>query len=452
MDFDTLLELGDIVDVRYPAKGFIVIKPYGMKIIKNLYMLFERELEKDGHLPVHFPAVIPEKNLKLEGEHFKGFESEVFWVTKAGLNELEESYLLRPTSETAIYPMYALWIKGWRDLPLKCYISGTVWRYETKSTRPLIRGREFLWIETHDAFRDEKEARAQIDKDLKIANKVIKEQLKLDFLMLRRPDWDRFAGAVETYAVDTLLPDGKVLQIATTHYLGENFARVFNIKYMDKEENEVYVHQTCYGIGISRILASLLYVHSDDIGLRLPSSVAPYQVVIIPIGDVSVYTNKVYNYYKDKYRIYIDSRELSPGNKFFYWDKKGVPIKIIIGEREKDTETIEVATRTKEKHIIRFGESLDKFLQDQDNKLEYKMKIYDAKDLEDVGKIIENGGIARAPFYSIHKEGQEFYKIIKDKFKAEIRGIRIDKEEKVEGKCIVSGKKAEYMVYIAKQY
>ncbi len=453
MDYDSLLELGDIVDIRYPAKGFIVIKPYGMMIIKNLYKLFEEQLEKDRHLPIHFPAIIPENNLRLEGEHFKGFEGEVFWITKAGLNELQDKYVLRPTSETAIYPMYSLWIKSWRDLPVKYYLSGTVWRYETKATRPLIRGREFLWIETHDAFPDQEHARTQINKDLEIANNVIKDRLKLDFLMFRRPDWDRFAGAVETYAIDTLLPDGKVLQIATTHYLGENFAKVFNIKYVDRDENEKYVHQTCFGIGINRILAALIYIHADEIGLRLPSSIAPYQAVIIPIGDVDEYVNKVYNVYANKYRIHIDNRDgITPGNKFYYWDKKGVPIKIIIGKIEKDNNTIEISTRSGKKERIDLGESLDKYLELNDKDLDYKMKIYDAKSIEDVGKILEIGGIARAPFYSIYKEGEEYYREIKEKFKAEIRGVRIDKDEKPEGQCIVSGRKAEHVVYIAKQY
>lgn len=451
---DELLEIGDVVDIRYPAKGFIVIKPYGMMTIKNLYRLFERELERDGHLPIHFPAVIPERNLKLEEEHFRGFEGEVFWITRAGLNELEERYVLRPTSETAIYPMYSLWIKGVSDLPMKYYISGTVWRYETKSTRPLIRGREFLWIETHDAFRDEKEAREQIYRDLEISNRVIRDKLKLDFLMLKRPTWDRFAGAVDTYAVDTLLPDGKVLQIATTHYLGENFAKVFNIKYMDSDEKQKYVHQTCFGIGINRILASLIYVHSDELGLRLPSSVAPYQAIIIPIGDVSKeYVDKVYNTYRDRYRVSLDIRQgITPGNKFYYWDKKGTPLKILIGKKEENSNTITISFRDGSKDTIPLGESLDRYLERFDQSLRHSLKIYDAKTLEDVGKIIESGGIARAPFYSINKEGEEYYRIIKEKYKAEVRGIRIDKEERPEGKCIVSGREAEVIVYIAKQY
>lgn len=453
MKFDDLLELGDIVDIRYPAKGFIVIKPYGMLAIKNLYRLFERELEIDGHEPVHFPAVIPERNLRLEEEHFKGFEGEVFWITRAGTNELEERYVLRPTSETAIYPMYALWIKSYRDLPVKYYLSGTVWRYETKSTRPLIRGREFLWIETHDAFRNEKEARSQISRDLEISRRVIRDRLKLDFIMVRRPSWDRFAGAVDTYAVDTLLPDGKVLQIATTHYLGENFARVFNVKYMDDTETEEYVHQTCFGIGINRILAATIYNHADETGLRFPSSIAPYQAVIIPIHPVSdMYIDRVMEIYS-KYRLKVDRREgITPGNKFYYWDKRGVPIKIIVGKREEENSTITVSTRSGIKETIPLGEDLDKYFEYYDDSIKQTLKIYDAKDLEDLKKILDAGGIARAPFCSVEKEGEECYRVIKERFKAEIRGVRIDVEEKPEGKCIVSGRKAEYVVYIAKQY
>ncbi|MCS7122727.1 MAG: His/Gly/Thr/Pro-type tRNA ligase C-terminal domain-containing protein, partial [Candidatus Micrarchaeota archaeon] len=390
----------------------------------------------------------------LEEEHFRGFESEVFWVTRAGLNELEERYVLRPTSETAIYPMYSLWIKGVRDLPIKYYISGTVWRYETKSTRPLIRGREFLWIETHDAFRNEREARDQIYRDLEISNRVLRDKLRLDFLMLRRPVWDRFAGAVDTYAVDTLLPDGKVLQIATTHYLGENFARVFNVKYMDSDEREKYVHQTCFGIGINRIFASVMYIHADALGLRLPSSVSPYQFTIIPIGDVSKeYIEKVYNEYRDKYRISLDTREgITPGNKFYYWDRKGVPLKILVGKKEESQNTITIGFRDGTKETIPLGRDLDTYLERFDQSLVHTLKIHDAQTLEDVGRILEAGGIARAPFYSIDREGEEYYRVIKERYRAEIRGVRIDREERPEGKCIVSGRDAEVLVYIAKQY
>ncbi len=451
--YDELLEKGDIVDIRYPAKGFIVVKPWGMRIIKNLYREFETLLELDNHYPVHFPAVIPEENLRKEGEHFKGFESEVFWITRAGLNELKNKLILRPTSETAIYPMFSLWIKGYSDLPVKVYMSEAVWRYETKATRPLIRGREFLWIETHDAFASEKDALEQVKKDLEISQKVIKEKLKLDFMMLRRPEWDKFAGAEYTYAVDVLLPDGKVLQIATTHYLGQKFAKVFNVKFMDKDEQEKYVHQTCFGIGIYRILASLIYIHGDETGLRLPSSVAPVQVAIVPIKDTFDYAEELAK--EVPYRWEIDKSDKSPGNKFYYWDKRGVPVKIIVGPKEKEENTVTLAFRHGKKITVKrenLLEELKKGLEEYDKSLFKPLEIKTVNTFEELKQAIKEKKVARANFCSLDQEGKACYAKIKEELSAEVRGERIDIQEKPTGTCVVCGKPASHIVYIAKQY
>ncbi|NPA22556.1 MAG: proline--tRNA ligase [Candidatus Micrarchaeota archaeon] len=453
--YDELLEKGDVVDIRYPAKGFIVVKPWGMRIIKHLYREFEDLLEEDGHHPVHFPAVIPEDNLRKEGEHFKGFESEVFWITRAGLKELQKKLILRPTSETAIYPMFALWIKGHSDLPVKVYLSEAVWRYETKATRPLIRGREFLWIETHDAFRTHEDAHAQVLKDLEIATKVIKELLKLDFIMVRRPDWDRFAGAEYTYAIDVLLPDGKVLQIATTHNLGQKFAKVFDIKFMDKDEQEKYVHQTCFGIGIYRILASIIYIHGDEVGLRLPSAVAPVQVAVIPVKpEAEEYAKEIS---KDiPYRTEVDLSQKSPGNKFFYWDKKGVPAKVVVGPKEMQEGTVTISMRTGEKITVpreKMVQVLSEKIKEYDEGLFKPIAIKDVSSLDELEQAIKEKKVARAGFCSISEEGKQCYQVIKEKFNAEVRGERIDIQESPEGmKCLVCGKEAKHVVYIAKQY
>ncbi len=438
----------EIVDIRYPVKGFIVIKPVGMKAIKKLYNLFENELEKNNHEPVHFPAVIPEQNLRKEEEHFKGFESEVFWITKAGLNELNEKLILRPTSETAIYPMYSLWIKSYRDLPLKYYISGTVWRYETKSTRPLIRGREFLWIETHCAFKNKEDAYKQISEDLSIAKKIVRDKLKIDFIMVRRPRWDTFAGAQETFAIDTLLPDGKVLQIATTHYLGENFAKVFNIKYVDSDMKEKYVHQTCFGIGINRILASVIHIHSDNIGIVYPSALA--DGIVIPISEDAVEKAKEI---AEKANLKLDlDFSKTPGERFYYWDRKGVPYKLVIGKKEIEQNFISVYRRDGKKYNIKDLKELENIIQDFDNSLFKPLKITNVSSFEELKKALDQKVIARACFCSVEKDGIDCYNKIKQELKAEVRGYRIDIQEQPEGNCIVCNRKANHVVYIAKQY
>ncbi|MEM1908933.1 MAG: aminoacyl--tRNA ligase-related protein, partial [Thermofilaceae archaeon] len=232
--FSQVLSKADLIDLRYGVQGFIVHKPWAMRIIRQIYRMFEEELEKTGHEPVLFPLVIPEEYFEKEKEHVEGFKPEVFWVTEAGEEKLERRLALRPTSETAFYSMYALWIQSWRDLPLKLYQSVSVYRYE-KATRPFIRGREFLWIETHCAFATREEALKQIREDMENTRRVLWEKLAIPFLFLRRPQWDKFAGAEDTYAADTVMPDGRVLQISSTHDLGQRFAKAFGITFMRED-------------------------------------------------------------------------------------------------------------------------------------------------------------------------------------------------------------------------
>ena len=328
-----LLEAG-IVDIRYGVKGFIVYMPYGMAIMKNIIRLFEEELEKTGHKPVLFPIVIPEGNLKKEEEHITGFAAEVFWITRAGDDELEERLALRPTSETAMYPIYSLWISSYKDLPFKAYQTVAVYRYETKATRPLLRGREFLWIEAHDVFRSREEAIRQTIEDKEIFYRVTYGRLGIPFIHVKREDFDKFPGAEETFAFDTLMPDGRVLQIGTTHYLGQKFSRVFDVKFHDEDGSYKYGEQTCYGIGLSRILASIILVHGDNFGLVLPFDIAPIQVVIIPIPKKGFPDEELYRYAEDveellsqRYRVVLDRSEKTPGEKYYQYDLLGVPFR-----------------------------------------------------------------------------------------------------------------------------
>ena len=282
--YTQLVQKAELGDVRYNIKGLVVYMPWATKSIKKMYKLTEDILERKGHEPLIMPSLIPESNFKLEGEHVKGFAPEVFWVTEHGAGEkFEEKMALRPTSETALYQMYSLWIRSYKDLPFKRYQSCQVWRYEGKMTRPFFRGREFHWIEAHDVFATEKEALAQVKEDMETTKETLLEKFAIPFIFFQRPQWDKFAGAVNTYAADALMGSGKVLQLPSTHMLGQNFSKPFNVKFVDEKSEEKLAYITCYGPAISRIYGAMIALHGDDKGLVLPWDVAPKQIVIVPI-------------------------------------------------------------------------------------------------------------------------------------------------------------------------
>jgi len=455
----------ELVDVRYGVQGFIVHRPWAMRIIRQIYRLFEEELEKTGHEPVLFPLVIPEEYLEKEKEHVEGFKPEVFWVTEAGGEKLDRRLALRPTSETAFYSMYSLWVQSWRDLPLKLYQSVSVYRYE-KATRPFIRGREFLWIEAHCAFATREEALKQIKEDMENTRKVVWERLAIPFLFLRRPLWDKFAGAEDTYAADTLLPDGRVLQISSTHDLGQRFAKAFSITYVDDQGRRQHVWQTCYGPGVWRIVAALLAIHGDDKGLVLPFDVAPVQVVIVPIyyGEereaVIDKSERVKNTLaKAGYKVYLDARERTPGWKFNDWELRGVPLRVEIGKKEVEGRYVTVFRRDLRKRLsVKDDELLDTVARLKDDILEnlkkkareyFDSRLVKVSSKEEVAKAVKEGKIAYMPFCGREECAESM--------KAEIEGLRVrgTEIEHVEGdygRCAWCGERARYMVYVARAY
>ncbi len=351
--YHNILEKTDIVDSRYPIKGMPVYRGWGLFMIRKMQQILEEMLEDTNHESVLFPVLIPEDILGKETKHIAGFEGQVFWVTHAGENKLERRLSLRPTSETPIYEMFKLWIRSHNDLPLKVNQSCAVYRYETKHTRPLIRGREFLWNEGHSAHVDEKDARRNIEEIKRIYKKLINDYLCIPFIISTRPEWDRFPGAVDTFAFDTILPDGKVLQIATVHNLGQNFSRVFDIKFEDKKGEHKFVYQTSYGPSFGRLLAALISIHGDDIGLILPPRIAPIQVIIIPILFKESEGEEIINYARrverklkrDGIRVRLDNSDERPGAKFFFWEMKGVPLRLEIGPKDLNENKITVVRR-----------------------------------------------------------------------------------------------------------
>ena len=341
--FSEVIAKTGMADLRYNVKGFIVFREWSVLAMEAMYDILEREMQRNCHKPVWFPAVIPESNFRKEAEHVEGFAPEVFWITETGSGEkLTERLAMRPTSETAMYTMYSKWIRSWRDLPLKLYQRCQVWRYETKSTRPFIRSREFYWIEGHNVFATLKDAEEQVKEDIMITEKVMHQEFGVPFIFMKRPEWDKFAGAVYTFAADSLMPDGKIIQQPSTHLLGQNFAKSFDIMFTDRSGKKKYAWQTCYGPAVSRIIASVIALHGDDRGLRFPFSIAPLQVIIIPINPrgekkVSEFCADVKEMLFDAgLRVDIDDSDYTPGWKFNQWEMKGVPIRLEIGPREAE--------------------------------------------------------------------------------------------------------------------
>jgi len=465
--YTQVVQKAELADMRYNVKGFLVHMPWSVKIMKLMNSFLENELEKYGHEPVWFPSVIPESFLKKEREHAE-FSAEVFWITEGGSDyeKLEERLALRPTSETAMCNIFSLWIRSWRDLPLKTYQNCQVWRYESY-TRPFIRGREFYWIEGHDVFATREEAEKQVEEDWKITETTLKKYA-IPFLFLRRPQHDKFKGAEDTFAADTLMPDGKAIQLPSTHFLGQNFSKAFNIKFMDKNKKEKYTWTTCYGPAVWRILGALIAIHGDDKGLILPPLIAPYQVVITPIYYEDEEKNKVFKkadeILKDlrkKIRTTVDKKEtVTPGWKYNYWELKGVPIRIEIGPEDIKKKQVVLVRRdtkeeitVKEKNLVR---TIRKLLEDIQKKMikkanrEFKNHISEAKDFATLQNfLVEKGGFIRINWCG----SVECANLMKEKTNGgSIRGTLFNKKEKTFGKCVYCGKEAKEVVYFAKAY
>ncbi len=459
-----------LADLRYNVQGFIVERPWGFKIIRRIYELLEQEFERDNHEPFLFPTVILESNLQREKEH-AGFSPDVFWVTKRGNEKLEEKWALRPTGEAAIYPMYSIWLRSYKDLPFKAYQSRiTVFRNE-KTTRPFMRGREFNFMESHDVFLTHKEALEQVKKDMEISVNVITKALKIPLLFLKRPQWDKFKGADNTYCADTVHPDGRKNQMSSTHDLGQNFSKAFNIKIKDKDGKEKYVWQTCFGPGIWRIMAAVISIHGDDNGLILPVTLAPIKVVVIPVifsskpketEDVMEYCLEVTNKLNDSgWRAHLDDSNNSPGYKFNEWEMLGVPLRIEIGPNEVKEGKATIVRRTDRKkstvdlknllsEIHKQAALVDEQI-DEKAKKYFDSKVKYAKTYSKMKELIEEKCYVKVPFCSIDKDGEACGNKLKEELGIDVGGVLLNSKRKPKGeKCIVCGRPANVYAYVGK--
>ena len=460
--YTEIIKKAELADIRYNVKGFIVFQPWSVLAMEKMFHFMESTLQKKGHMPYYFPTVIPEKNFKKESHHVKGFTPEVFWLEAV---KGEDNLALRPTSETAFYQMFALWINSYKDLPFKTYQRANVFRYETKATRPFLRSREFHWIEAHCAHATEKDAMNQVHEDVETTKEVLHDIYGLPFIFFQRPEWDKFPGAKYTYAADVLNPDGRVVQQPSTHLLEQEFAKAFDVKFKDKDEKEKYVYITCYGPAISRIFASIIAVHGDDKGLKFPWKIAPIQVIIVPFSLDKDVLKKVdelkFLLIKNNISVQTDISDKRPGEKFYYWEMKGVPLRIEVGKKEIQSKELTIYRRDidkkekiKEKDILKYIEKtsneIDKNLIKQADKL-FDNNIINVGSKVEIKKVIESGKIARCDFCSISKTGEHCAEIIEKEIGAQVRGKNL-KKESPKGKCIICNKKAEEVVYIARAY
>jgi prolyl-tRNA synthetase len=449
-----------------PMKGIMVIRPYGYTIWENIQRLLDRRIKDAGHVNAYFPLFIPESFLKKEMEHLKGFAPEVAWVTHGGQEELEERLAVRPTSEAIIGSMYAKWIQSYRDLPVLINQWANIVRWE-KVTRPFLRTTEFLWQEGHTAHETLEEAQLETIKVLHLYKAFVESELAIPVIEGRKSPRERFAGALETYAIEALMSDGKALQMGTSHNLGQHFSKVFEIRFEDREQKQQYVWQTSWGVS-TRLIGALIMTHGDDSGLRIPPQVAPLQVVIVPIslGNWKENVLPVASTLEKELsgaglRVKLDAREeFTPGWKFSEWEMRGVPLRVEVGPKDikenravlvrrdmpkKDFVGLAGLTQTVEKSLGEIQTSL--FNQALSFQRKHTRSVSDYREFKEV--IESERGFIRA--WWCGNEACEDR--IKEETMASIRVIPLKGEaEEDSGDCVCCRNKGRELAYFARAY
>ena len=450
-------ELADYTD----TKGCIAIRPYGYAIWENIQNYTDKLFKKENIKNAYFPVLIPENLLQKEKDHVEGFAPEVAWVTEAGGEKLEERLCIRPTSETIITTMYSKWLSSWRDLPFEYNQWCNVLRWE-KETRPFLRSREFLWQEGHAIYETEKEAREKTLKMLDIYIDVAENLLAIPVIRGVKTQTEKFAGAEETYTIEAMMYDGKALQSGTSHYLGQNFTKAFDVKFQNRDGKQENAYQISWGMS-TRLIGALIMAHGDDRGLKLPPKVAPVQVVIVPIAlhkeGVKEKAEELYEKLKDKIRVEIDLRDhVSPGYKFNDWEMRGVPLRIEIGPRDIENEVCVLVRRdTSEKITISLNEIESKVNELLDN-IHENMYETCKRRMESKTTIAHN----MEEFQNNMNKEQGFIKAMwcgNSECEAKIKELTAAKsrcipfiQEQVDDVCVCCGKKADKMVIWGRQY
>ena len=461
-----------------PVRGCMVIKPYGYAIWEKMQAQLDKEFKKTGVQNAYFPLLIPKSFLSREAEHVKGFAKECAVVTHYRLQsseegnsvvvdpsaKLEEELIIRPTSETIIWNTYKGWIHSWRDLPIMCNQWCNVMRWEMR-TRPFLRTSEFLWQEGHTAHATREEAEVEAQKMLKVYADFAEKWMAVPVLQGVKSETERFAGALDTYTIEAMMQDGKALQSGTSHFLGQNFAKSFDVTFLNKENKPEYVWATSWGVS-TRLMGALIMVHSDDNGLVLPPKLAPIQVVIVPIykGDdqLKAISNKLQPVINKLEELgisvkYDDSDNKRPGFKFADYELKGIPVRLVMGGRDLENNTIEIMRRdTLEKESVSFDGIVERVKMLLDNiqaNLFEKARayrdahVYECDNYDEFKERVKDGG-----FFLCHWDGTaETEAKIKEDTQATIRCVPFDYEQ-TEGVDMVSGKPAKCRVIIARSY
>ena len=475
--FNDLVVKADLAE-QSVVRGCMVIKPYGYAIWEKMQQQLDCMFKETGAQNAYFPLLIPKSFFSREAEHVKGFAKECAVVTHYRLRasedgnsvevdpsaKLDEELIIRPTSETIIWNTYKNWIHSWRDLPLMCNQWCNVMRWEMR-TRPFLRTSEFLWQEGHTAHATREEAEEEAKKMLDVYAKFAQDWMAVPVVCGVKSETERFAGALDTYTIEAMMQDGKALQSGTSHFLGQNFAKSFDVTFLNKENKPEYVWATSWGVS-TRLIGALIMTHSDDNGLVLPPKLAPIQVVVIPIGkageQMQAIADKLQPVIEQLRKVgvtvkYDDSDNKRPGFKYADYELKGIPVRIVMGGRDLENNTVEIMRRdTLEKETIGFeglAEHIVSVLDDMQanifkKALDYRnAHIYECNDYEEFKQRIKDGG-----FFLCHWDGTEETEArIKEDTQATIRCVPFEFEQ-TEGVDMVSGKPAKHRVIIARSY
>jgi prolyl-tRNA synthetase len=356
-----VVEAANLTDKRYGVKGMNVWTPYGFLVRRHLDEVMVREIEATGSQPVEFPTLIPQTEFQKEKDHIKGFDAEVYWVTKGGESTLDIPLVLRPTSETAMYPMFAVWVRSHKDLPLNVYQIVNTFRYETKTTRPFMRVREIHFFEEHTCQVDEDAATARVRSNL-AAFAQMARAFALPYLPVRRPDWDKFPGAFYSIALDLPVSGVRTLQLGSIHHYRENFSKPYDIHYEAADGSQRLVHQTTFGLS-ERLIGAVVAAHGDQKGVIFPTALAPHQVVVVPIVGAKTTTDPrpaaealASSLRAGGLRVHVDATEDRPGAKYYKYELLGVPLRLEIGGREAAAGTATAVDRLGTKTVLGPGD------------------------------------------------------------------------------------------------
>ncbi len=476
--YNNLVTKADLAE-NSAVRGCMVIKPYGYAIWEKMQFQLDRMFKETGHVNAYFPLFIPKSFLSKEAEHVEGFAKECAVVTHHRLMaspdgkgvvvdpdaRLEEELVIRPTSETIIWNTYKNWIKSYRDLPLLINQWANVVRWEMR-TRLFLRTAEFLWQEGHTAHGTQSEAIEETERMVNVYAQFAREYMAMPVIVGRKSESERFAGAVDTLCIEAMMQDGKALQAGTSHFLGQNFAKAFDVQFATKEGNLDYVWATSWGVS-TRLMGALVMAHSDNNGLVVPPKLAPIQVVMVPLFKNDTDNNAIIGRMEqikksleaDGISVKIDSRDnLRSGFKFSEWELKGVPVRVVIGSRDMENNTAEVARRdTMTKEVLPTENLVEHIkillVQIQKNIYDKALRFREANtfkvdDYNEFKVKIEEGG-----FFMCHWDGtSETEEKIKEETKATIRCIPLDDNDEEPGFCIYSGKPSKRRVIFARAY